>query len=75
MDTRSSEIFHFLLSITDRVEDINRHKGSVNLYPIDVPYNSSEVEDAVKFNQSKLDYEDPDKQKMTEAVARMLKKP
>ena len=75
LDTRSSEIFHFLLSITDRVEDINRHKGSVNLYPIDVPYNSSEVEDAVKFNQSKLDYEDPDKQKMTEAVARMLKKP
>ena len=72
LDTRSSEIFHFLLSITDRVEDINRHKGSVNLYPIDVPYNSSEVEDAVKFNQSKLDYEDPDKQKMTEAVARML---
>ena len=48
--------------------------GSVNLYPIDVPYNSSVVEDTVKFNQSKLDYEDPDKQKMTEAV-RMLKKP
>ena len=74
LDTRSSEIFYFLLSITDRVEDINFHMGSVNLYPIDVPYNSSEVEDTVKFNQSKLDYEDPDKQKMTEAV-RMLKKP
>ena len=74
LDTRSSEIFYFLLSITDRVEDINRHMGSVNLYPIDVPYNSSVVEDTVKFNQSKLDYEDPDKQKMTEAV-RMLKKP
>ena len=30
--TDFSEIFYFLPSITDRVEDINRHMGSVNLY-------------------------------------------
>ena len=48
----------------DLVEDINRHMGSVNLYSIDVPYNSFDIE-GVKFDQSKLDYEKADKQKMT----------
>ena len=32
----SSEIFYFLPSTADRVEEINRHRGSVNLYPIDM---------------------------------------
>ena len=31
LDTRSSQIFSFLLSIMDRVEDINRHMGSKSL--------------------------------------------
>ena len=57
----------------DLVEDINRHMGSVNLYSIDVPYNSFDIE-GVKFDQSKLDYEKADKQKMTKAVIKMLKK-
>ena len=47
---RFSEIFYFLPSITDRAEDINRHMGFVNLYPIGAPYNSFEFENAVKFD-------------------------
>lgn len=31
--------------------------GSVNLYPIDVPYDTIEVDDQVKFDPSKLDYD------------------
>ena len=37
--------------------------GSVNLYSIDVPYSSFDIE-GVKFDQPKLDYENVDKQKM-----------
>ena len=36
LQTDSSEIFYFLPSTTDRVEEINHHMGPVNLYPIDM---------------------------------------
>lgn len=75
IDTKFSKMFYFRLSITDRVEDIKRHMGSVYLYPIDVPYNSFEIEN-VEFDPSKLDNENnPDKLKMTESVVKILKKP
>ena len=74
LETDSSEIFYFLPSTTDTVEEINRHMGSVNLYPIDMPYNSFEVNENVNFDPSKLDYENPNKAKMTEAVVKALKK-
>ena len=50
--------------------------GSVqfNLYPIDMPYNSFEVDGNVNFDPSKLDYENLDKVKMTKAVVKALKK-
>ena len=35
LQTDFSEIVYFFLSITDRVEEINHHLGSVNLYLID----------------------------------------
>ena len=57
LQTDFSETFYFLPFITDRVEDINRQMGSVNLYPIDVPYDTFEVDDQVKFDPSKLDYD------------------
>ena len=53
--TASSEIFYFLPSTTDRAEEINRHMGSVNLYPIDMSYNSFEVDGNVSSDPSKLD--------------------
>ena len=47
--------------------------GSVNLLPIDVSEETLEV-DRMLFDPSKLDYNNPDKEKMTQAVVKMLKK-
>ena len=55
------------------MEEINRHMGSVNLLPIDIPEETFEV-DGIPFDPSKLDYDNPDKEKMTQAVVKMLKK-
>ena len=46
--------------------------GSVNLLPIDIPEETFEV-DGIPFDPSKLDYDNPDKEKMTQAVVKMLK--
>lgn len=56
------------------VEEINRHMGSVNLLPIDISEDSFEVENEVAFNPSKLDYENPDKEKLSEAIVKMLRR-
>ena len=49
LQTDFSEIFYFHPSITDRVGEINRHLGSVNLYLINIPYNSFEINEKVKI--------------------------
>lgn len=49
----------------DRMEDIN-------FYSIDMPYYSSEVDENVWLDALKLDYENSDKTKMTEAVIKVL---
>ena len=59
---------------TDRIEEINRHMGSVNLSPTDIPENTFEIEDNVQFHSSKLDYICPEKEKITQVVVKMLKK-
>ena len=69
-----SNIYYFLPSTTDRVEEINRQVGSINLTPIDIPENTFEVEDNVQFDPSKLDYECKVKEKITKAVVKMLEK-
>ena len=56
----------------DRMEDINRNMGSVKFYSIDMPYYSSEVDENVWLDASKLDYENSDKTKMTEVVIKVL---
>ena len=71
LQTKFSQIYYFLSSITDRVEEINRHMRSVNLLPIDIPEETFEV-DQISFNPSKLDCDNPDKGKMTQAVVKML---
>ena len=60
--TKFSRIHNFLPSITDRVEEINRHMDSVNLLLIDIPEETFEV-DGIPFDPSKLDYDNPDKEK------------
>ena len=63
LNTKFSGLYLFLLSITDRVGDINRHKGSVNLLPVDISEDTFEVKGGVRFDPSKLDYDNPDKKK------------
>ena len=72
--TTFSNFSYYLPSTMDRVEDINRHRGSINLLPIDIPEKTFEVEDNVQFDPSKLDYDCPEKEKITKAVVKMLKK-
>ena len=67
-------IYYFLPSTTDRVEEINRHIDSINLTPIDIPENTFKVEDNAQFDPTKLDYECKEKEKITKAVVKMLKK-
>lgn len=63
LNTEFSKIYFFLPSITDRIEDINRHMGSVNLIPKDISQESFEVEGGIDFDPSKLDYGKPDREK------------
>ena len=67
-----SSVFFFLPSTTERIEDINRHMGSVNLSPIDILEKNFDAED-VSFDQSKLDFECEEKQKISRTVVKMLK--
>ena len=73
LQTNFSRRYYFLPSITDRVKEINRHMGSLNLLPIDISEETFEV-DGVRFDPSKLDYDNPDKEKMAQAVMKVLKK-
>lgn len=47
--------------------------GSVNLLTIDIPEKTLEI-DGVAFDTPKRDYENLDKEKMAQAVVKMLKK-
>ena len=74
LQTTFSKVNYFLLSTTDRSEEINRHLGSVNLSPIDVPENTFETENNVALDPSKLDMNCPEKEVMTQAAVRILQK-
>ena len=74
LQTTYSKVYYFLPSTTDRSEKINRHLGSVNLSPIDVPENTFETENNVALDPSKLDMNCPEKEVMTQAVVRILQK-
>ena len=74
LNTDFSKIYLFLPSITDRIEDVNRYMGSVNLSSIDITEDNFEVESGILFNPSKLNYENPDKEKTRQAVLKVFKK-
>ena len=61
-------------STTDRSEEINRYLGSVILSPIDIPETAFEKKENVNFDPSKLDFSCLEKEIMTAAVVKMLKK-
>ena len=65
LNTEFLNIYFFFPSITDRIEEINRYMGSVNLIPIDTQEENFEVEGG-KFDPSKLDFDNPGKNKTRE---------
>ena len=69
-----SKVYFFLTSITDRIEKINRHVGSVNLVPIDISEDTFEVENGVEFDPYKLDYENSEKGAIKDSILKVLKK-
>ena len=71
-NTESSKTYFFLPNITDRSKDINRHMWSVNLIPIDISEDSFEEEGGIAFDPSKLDYDNPDREKMRQDVMKVL---
>ena len=46
--------------------------GSVNLIPIDISEDSFEVEGGIASDPSKLDYDNPDREKMRQDVLKVL---
>ena len=74
LNTNFSKVYFFLPSIMDRIEKINRHMGSVNLVPIDILEDTFEVERGIKFDPYKLDYENPEKDAIEDAILKVLKK-
>lgn len=74
LQTAFSNVFYFLLTTLDRSEGTNRYVMSVNLSLIDIPESSFETKENVGFDLSKLDFSGQEKEIMTKAVAKMLKK-
>ena len=72
LSTGSSKICLLIPSITNRIEDVNRHMGSVNLTSIDITEDNFKVEGGIPSDPSNLDYENPDKEKMRQAVLKVL---
>ena len=70
-ETEFSNVFFFLPSTTDRVEEINKYMNSVNLAPIDIEISAF----GETFDPSKLDYaNDEKKKKNRESVLKVFKK-
>ena len=70
-ETEFSNVFFFLPSTTDRVEEINKYMNSVNLAPIDIEISAF----GETFDPSKLDYaNDEKKKKKRESVLKVFKK-
>ena len=68
--TDSSNIFFFLPSTVDRIEEINRYLGSANLNAADIDI-SEFVE---KFDLSMLDYDSSEKENIIRSVLKVLRK-
>ena len=69
-ETDFSNVFFFLPSTTDRIEDINRYIGSVNVSPIDIDISDF----GPNSDPSRLDYARPQKEGTRESVLKVLKK-
>ena len=61
-------------STAGRNEEINRDLGSVNLSPIHIPETAFKTNENNSFGPSKLDFSCQEKEIITSAVVKMLKK-
>ena len=69
-ETDCSNVFFFLPSTVDRIENINKHLGPVNLSAIDIDVS----EFGEKLNPSKLDFNSPEREDIRKSVTKVLRK-
>ena len=69
-ETVFSNIFFFLPSTVDRIEEINKYLGSVNLNAIDVDIS----EFSEHFDTSKLDFNNNEREDIRKSVLKVLRK-
>ena len=74
LNNEFSNVYFFLPALTDRSEETNRYIGSINLIPINISEDSFEIGCGISFDPSKLDCDNPDREKMRKAVLKVLKK-
>lgn len=70
LDNEFSNIFLFLPSSTERIEENNQYKNSVKLWPVDI--DPSESGD--NFDLWKIDFENVDREKIKESALKVLRK-
>ena len=70
VETDSSNIFFFLPSTVDWIEEINRYLGSVNLNAVDIDISKF----GEKFDSSMLDYDSSEKENIRRSVLKVLRK-
>ena len=70
VETDFSNIFFFLPSTVDRIEDINKYLGSVNLNAVDIDIS----EFGEKFDPSKLDFNNTEREDIRKSVLKVLRK-
>ena len=66
----SSNIFFFLPSTVDCIEEINKYLGSVNLNAVDIDAN----EFGEKLDPAKLDFSNSERENIKKSVLKVLKK-
>ena len=69
-ETDCSNLFFFLPSTVDRIEDIKKYLGSINLNPIDIDVS----EFGEKFDPPKLDFNSPEREDIRKSVTKVLRK-
>ena len=70
LDNEFSNIFLFLRSTTERIEENNQYKNSVKLWPVDI----DPSEFGENFDPSKIDFENVDREKIKKSVLKVLRK-
>ena len=74
LNTVFSKVYLFLPSITDRIEKINRHTGSLNLATTDISEDTFGAEGGTEFDPYKPDYENTEKDAIKDSILKVLKK-